>query len=436
MAERGKAINVNSASQPPSRNCRSPARKKAPLDDPHIMCAELANPAGRKGPQRVDLGELKKVTARIQDIVTEPGAWRNVLDEASAAAGAQGASLFRASLTTPDVALISVSSSGQQIMERYLRDDWLHRDIRTRAIPQILRTGVGVDQYFMAPDAFEREPYYQDLLAPCGLRWWAGVGFRSGDDFWCMSLQRSAEQGYFDPDEQLQLATLCHSLTEAATISRAVGRARIAGMTDALELVGHPALVLDQFGRVLRENPAAARLYDPSFHVLGRRIVAKDREAATAFSALAEACRSCRPIGATGGQIIVRRGERLPIVASPLVLSGAAIEPFSGGRILLLLNDLEAQSHPLHSSLGAVFGLTAAEARLATIIGAGESLDAACGVLRVARETARNQLKSIFAKTDTHRQAQLVALLARLANAAPMRSGSPVRELAPRTATS
>jgi DNA-binding CsgD family transcriptional regulator len=419
--ERG--VDLRFAKELSSSDRHSHARPKAALDGGESLShAGLANPVGRQEPPRVDLAGLKKVTARIQDIVTEPGAWSNVLDEAAAAAGAQGASLFRASLTTPDVALISVSSNGQQIMERYLRDDWLHRDIRTRAIPQILRTGVGVDQYFMAPDGFEREPYYQDLLAPCGLRWWAGVGFRSGDDFWCMSLQRSAEQGYFDTDEQRQLATLCHSLTEAATISRAVGHARIAGMTDALELVGHPAIVLDQFGRVLRENFAAARLYDPSFHVLGRRIVVKDREAAIAFSALTEACRSCRPLGATGGQIIVRRRERLPIVASPLVLSGAAMEPFSGGRVLLLLNDLEAQSHPLHSSLSAVFGLTAAEARLAAIIGSGESLDNACNTLRVARETARNQLKSIFAKTDTHRQAQLVALIARLANATPTRS--------------
>jgi DNA-binding CsgD family transcriptional regulator len=33
--------------------------------------------------------------------------------------------------------------------------------------------------------------------------------------------------------------------------------------------------------------------------------------------------------------------------------------------------------------------------------------------LGVARETARNQLKSVFQKTDTHRQSHLVSLLAR-----------------------
>jgi DNA-binding CsgD family transcriptional regulator len=34
--------------------------------------------------------------------------------------------------------------------------------------------------------------------------------------------------------------------------------------------------------------------------------------------------------------------------------------------------------------------------------------------LGISKITARNQLKTIFSKTDTHRQSELVALLARL----------------------
>jgi DNA-binding CsgD family transcriptional regulator len=34
--------------------------------------------------------------------------------------------------------------------------------------------------------------------------------------------------------------------------------------------------------------------------------------------------------------------------------------------------------------------------------------------LSIARDTARNQLKAVFAKTNTHRQGELVALLSRI----------------------
>jgi DNA-binding CsgD family transcriptional regulator len=54
------------------------------------------------------------------------------------------------------------------------------------------------------------------------------------------------------------------------------------------------------------------------------------------------------------------------------------------------------------------------EARLASPIASGISPERAAEDLGIARETARNQLKSIFAKADTHRQGELVALLSRL----------------------
>jgi DNA-binding CsgD family transcriptional regulator len=58
--------------------------------------------------------------------------------------------------------------------------------------------------------------------------------------------------------------------------------------------------------------------------------------------------------------------------------------------------------------------LTPSEARLACIIARGAPPAVAARELKIARETARNQLKSVFAKTDTHRQSELVALLLRV----------------------
>jgi DNA-binding CsgD family transcriptional regulator len=60
------------------------------------------------------------------------------------------------------------------------------------------------------------------------------------------------------------------------------------------------------------------------------------------------------------------------------------------------------------------FSLTPAEARLASLMASGMSLEDAAEKLTIARQTARTQLKAIFMKTGTHRQSQLVALLSRL----------------------
>ena len=57
------------------------------------------------------------------------------------------------------------------------------------------------------------------------------------------------------------------------------------------------------------------------------------------------------------------------------------------------------------------FGLTPAEARLALHLVAGETLRSAAVKLSISYETARTCLKSIFNKTGTCRQAELVIVI-------------------------
>lgn len=65
---------------------------------------------------------------------------------------------------------------------------------------------------------------------------------------------------------------------------------------------------------------------------------------------------------------------------------------------------IEPKPRPNASLLSKIFGLTFAEAKLAAALADGTSLDTAAEELDIARQTARSQLKIVFAKTDTHRQ--------------------------------
>jgi DNA-binding CsgD family transcriptional regulator len=56
-------------------------------------------------------------------------------------------------------------------------------------------------------------------------------------------------------------------------------------------------------------------------------------------------------------------------------------------------------------------GLTPAEVELLRELADGRSLAEAALRLARARNTARNQLQSIFAKTGTHRQSQLIVMI-------------------------
>jgi DNA-binding CsgD family transcriptional regulator len=72
-----------------------------------------------------------------------------------------------------------------------------------------------------------------------------------------------------------------------------------------------------------------------------------------------------------------------------------------------------AGSDPIET-LAAALGLTRAEARLARRIGAGENLRHSAQAEGITVQTARTRLKSIFAKTGVHRQAELAVMIANL----------------------
>ena len=66
---------------------------------------------------------------------------------------------------------------------------------------------------------------------------------------------------------------------------------------------------------------------------------------------------------------------------------------------------------PSAERLKSLFDLTVAEARLAQRLSSGDSVEEVAQKLNIKMTTARTQLAAIFAKTDTRRQAKLVAIL-------------------------
>jgi DNA-binding CsgD family transcriptional regulator len=92
-----------------------------------------------------------------------------------------------------------------------------------------------------------------------------------------------------------------------------------------------------------------------------------------------------------------------------------------GTKEVTPLDRLDLYNFPVPSErlLRAYFNLTPAEIRLAQIISRGEPLRYAADFLGIKMPTARSQLASVFSKTKTLRQPQLVALLSRLAHLNP-----------------
>ena len=113
--------------------------------------------------------------------------------------------------------------------------------------------------------------------------------------------------------------------------------------------------------------------------------------------------------------IALKRRDSRPLIARVIPVEGEAQGHLDGAALVLLLIDPEDCPVPSFGILKQVFELTKTEARIATQLVCGQTMQNVAEQTGVSVGTIRSQTKAIFAKTQTNRQAELVGLLTRLA---------------------
>lgn len=362
----------------------------------------------------VDGDRLEKACKLLGDTVLDPAVWPLAMDEIARAVGASGAMLLQSDARTTDVPR---TLSFEEPTQFYFRNGWHTRDSRAkRGVPLMLGgASVVIDQDVMSAAQMRADPMYNECLLPNGFQWFAALRCWAGSALWALSIQRTPAEGPFEERDKQALADVSRKLTEVATLSAAVGRSAISGATNALNAVRKPAIAIDRLGFVLDANPAAEAMFDDCLHIKDGRLFVADAQAKACLERLTDRIRvtpdtavlPCEPI-------LIRRKRQVPVIVRALPVHGAAQNPFLGARALLTFAAVAPRPGPKSALLAKIFGLTPAEAKLASLMAEGLSLEKAAEELKIARETARNQLKAVFAKTATHRQGELVALLSRL----------------------
>jgi DNA-binding CsgD family transcriptional regulator len=191
------------------------------------------------------------------------------------------------------------------------------------------------------------------------------------------------------------------------------------GISDAFDMMGTAALLIDQFGRVIKTNKVTDTKLGDHLRIDDGHLVTNDRNAATALSYLIERAIVNADAGATKmPPVAITRHGRRPLAVYAVPLSNLVRE-LSTARAVVAIRDLGECAIPPEAHVRSLFNLTSAEAKLATCVASGEHLEHAANKLGISYQTARNQMRAIFVKTDTHRQAEIVALFARLQGAGP-----------------
>jgi DNA-binding CsgD family transcriptional regulator len=117
-------------------------------------------------------------------------------------------------------------------------------------------------------------------------------------------------------------------------------------------------------------------------------------------------------LGVEGAVVIRRRRHQEPLQVMLYPLCRDAILP--GSAAAMFIFEPEKRLVPEADLLRIFYGLTSAEAQLACALAQGETLESYGERQRLTTNTVRTHVKRALAKTGTHQQSQLVALLAKL----------------------
>ena len=270
------------------------------------------------------------------------------------------------------------------------------------------------------PD-FEQSHFFRGWLLPQDVRHAAGTVV-SQDRGWStqLILQRSSAQHPFSRDDMLQAGRLMPHLRRALITRRRLaeleqGHGLLASSLDVLAI---PTLLLDEQNTVSYLNRNATRILaaaDAPLRIENGRLLAREREANLRLRyEIGCATRASRGEAIECDEVLrLPRAGRLPL--SLLITPLPPPPPSDPGRVhgaaLVFMFDPEQLPRLSTDRARKAFGLTPAEAILASELCQGATLEEVAVQRKVSTHTIRTQLKSVFMKTGTNRQSELVALL-------------------------
>jgi DNA-binding CsgD family transcriptional regulator len=370
----------------------------------------------------------------IYDAAEHPGRWRRVYDELQAALDVKsihmlGVDRRHGTLSYSDGANMPVEGELAYIQKyRFMDPRW----------SAILQKDVG--QWTHCQDVVTEQevatsPFYQEFLLPYDRRYMTACKLvETSDATVVFSTLRGVAQGPLPAAAQDFLDRLLPHLQRACRI----GIRNFVYSSQAL--VGHllvdklrqPVILMTPGGEVMHVNEAAqallrstrlvaideGRLRLPEQHLrqLLQGAAQLEQEAKKAAAGEGEAAQA-GPVASQFRSLrfTAKAGDESLYAFYTVLSPQGAMGTFGLRPVVMLLFYHPASAPAIDSGLlYAVFGLTPAECRVATLLAEGLSLKQIAQAQGTQHDTVRKQLRSIYQKTSTNRQPELIRLLLHL----------------------
>jgi DNA-binding NarL/FixJ family response regulator len=224
-----------------------------------------------------------------------------------------------------------------------------------------------------------------------------------------VTAERRADHGPHEAGILPRLDAVRPHLVRACQLSAQFGSERARVTTAALGQIGLAAAVLTAAGRVLTMN-SQLQERDEILPASQNGIMFKSLVNSKLLQDAIGNVVSGRSVAQT--MPVRTYGDQRALIAHILRFDKHPGDVFDASAVLLILVQVGAPAAPDNSLLHLLFDLTPAESRLLQALAGGLRLQSYAESVGVQTSTVRTQLTSIFNKTGTKRQAELLSIVA------------------------
>ena len=353
---------------------------------------------------------LGAIVERIHSAALEPRLWSDVMSDIARLCGAHTGIFYEVDRVRGQSGVLGAvnidPSSARTYEEHYVSvDPWQQHAIRSQ-------TGrINLTHEFISDSEFRRSEFYQDYLRQSGIFYaMGGTVVRDADHMAVFGVQRRQARGAFSRELADMVEPLMPHLRQAYLTQRTLRAVRglCATLSETLHLVPNPVLVVDGGGRLHFANRAGETLLarNDGLSLQQGIVIATCRQQAKLLAeCLAKAARGKLGEALPRHDIaLARQNSSHPLLVrlTPLPREGK-----EGLRVAMFVEPGSVAPTRVQG-LSVALKLTHAETRLLDGLVAGKSLAAVSEEHAVSINTLRVQLRRLFDKTGTHRQAELV----------------------------
>jgi DNA-binding CsgD family transcriptional regulator len=371
------------------------------------------------------------VVGRIYDAVSEPGRWVAALDAARELLDVDAMMLLYCDLTIGRPEVIESTGFDRQALDLFAAGDLGADELIRESMDR--PAGVVVSSTRTFQDARVRTTLIsRTLLEPSQLTRIAGAAALNSQAVYAsLWMARSASRPDFSVHDLHVFGELLPHVARAMTVHHRVSRAELqASMAaGAFDRMAVGVILLDVAGSPVMVNREADRIIadQDGLGLVGNTLIAarstQTRELRRLIDRVGRAASLDDTDGFVGGGAVrLRRHSGRPpyhLVVLPLP---RRCQPGDRGSavVVLFITDPEKAQSPIDHLCGDLYGLTRAEIRLVSQLLEGGGLTVAAKQLGLSRNTVHSQLASVFQKTGTRSQNELLRLI--LGGIAPVKA--------------